>query len=86
MAIDLSWLVFYVLISPSFLLEFPLWTKYQDKDDFVKVDYPVNTSLSFYNYSLFGVSSAGHNYTAYVAVLPSDINKRFSIELPTGGN
>ena len=86
MVIDLSWLVLYALVSPCLLLESPRWTKPQDKDDFVVVDYPLNTSLPFYNYSLFGVSSAGRNYTAYVGVLPSDIDERFSIELPTGGD
>ena len=86
MTINLSWLVLYVLISPSSLLESPLWNKYQEKDDFVEVDYPIHTSLPFYNYSMKGVSSAGRNYTAYVAILPSDISTRFSIELPTGGD
>ena len=88
MTINLSWLVLllYVLTTPCSLLESPLWTKFQEKDDFVKEDYPINTSLRFYHYSLSGVSSAGRNYTAYVAILPSDIDRRFSIELPTGGN
>ena len=86
MKIYISWLVLCVMITPCFLLESPLWTKYQEKDDYVEVDYPIDTSLPFYNYSWSGVSSAGRNYTAFVALLPSDIKTRFSIELPAGGD
>ena len=62
----------------------PISTGVQYIDDYVLVDYH-NVTVPFSNFS-YQSTINGRNYSAYIAVLPSDISKQFSFELPTGSN
>lgn len=74
-----------LLCAGGTALQSPPTAKPQLRNDYVLVDFR-DVPLSFMNYSYNGLTNhTSRNYTAFVAVLPSNINNNFSFELPHGG-
>lgn len=78
--------LFLSLLAVSFTLKPPSVFLYQQRDDYVLVDYK-NVSIPYSNFTYKGlVPTTNRSYVAYVAVLPFNIPDMFSIELPQNGN
>jgi N-acetylglucosamine-1-phosphodiester alpha-N-acetylglucosaminidase len=80
----------FIIISLCFLkapaLIAPVPTGVQLNDKFTVVDFYHNISLQYSNFSINDtLSSTGTNYKAFIALLPSDADTKFSFELPLEG-